>query len=60
MNIAKNSLILLTLLGSIALSACENNDGAFEEAGEQVDRSVENTKDAVEDAGDEIEDATDQ
>lgn len=50
-------------IGSFALTGvmtgCEDDDGAFEEAGEDVDEAVEETKDAMDDAGDEIEDATD-
>ncbi len=60
MNFKKIVTVMLLLLAGSVYTACEQNDGAFEEAGEQMDQSVDNAKDAVEEAGDEIEDATDQ
>jgi len=41
----------------VALPACE--EGAFEDAGEEVDDALEDAGDAIEDAGDEIDDALD-
>jgi hypothetical protein len=49
---------LLILAGAAALSGCRD-DGALEEAGEEMDEAVEEAGDAIEDAGDRIEDATD-
>jgi hypothetical protein len=49
--------LLLSLLGAFAMPGCE--EGAFEEAGEEIDEAGDDMDDAVEDAGDEIEDAAD-
>ena len=49
----KYLFIPLYILGTAyVLTACEKNEGPFEEAGENVDQ-------AVEEAGDKVEDATD-
>jgi len=46
-----NFLLPLYLLASAAaLTACDSNDGTFEEAGEEVDEAVEDAKDKVKDA----------
>tara|TARA_R110001583_G_scaffold40092_3_gene128319 strand:+ start:77 stop:235 length:159 start_codon:yes stop_codon:yes gene_type:complete len=42
------STLILVVAG--ALSACDQNDGAAEKAGESVDRAVEEAKDTVKDA----------
>ncbi|WP_295628544.1 lipoprotein [uncultured Nitrosomonas sp.] len=60
-----NKIILSAFLivASLMLAGCEQK-GPAEQAGEKIDRGVENTKDtvsdAIEDAGDKIEDATDR
>ncbi len=60
-----NKIILsaFLILASLMLVGCEKQ-GPAEQAGEKIDRGVENTKDtvsgAIEDAGDKIEDATDR
>ncbi len=52
MKFLRFGLVLAALMSSVAFTACFENDGAMEEAGEDIDE-------AVEDAGDKIEDATD-
>ena len=51
-------LILLSCLAFLGLQACEE-EGAFENTGEQlqqgVDEGVDNTQDAIEETGDEID-----
>jgi predicted small secreted protein len=44
-------LALMMALGSVTLAGCENQ-GPAEEAGENIDETVEETGDAVEDASD--------
>ncbi|MDI9245372.1 hypothetical protein [Marinobacter sp. CHS3-4] len=52
MNISKTLLALLFVGGlTITLSACEDQ-GPLEEAGENIDESVEETGDAIEDKTD--------
>lgn len=53
------SALILPLVLSAGLAGVACNDGAMEEAGEEVDEAVDDAKDAVEDAGDEVEDAVD-
>jgi len=47
---------LLTGATMLGLSSC---DGAAEDAGEEIDRAIDDAGDAVEDVGDSIEDAAD-
>ncbi len=51
------------IVASLMLAGCEQQ-GPAEQAGEKIDRGMENSKDAVSDAvenaGDKIEDATDR
>lgn len=49
--------LLLPLVFATGL-AC--NDGALEDAGENIDDGIDNTKDAFEDVGDDIEDGIDE
>lgn len=52
-----SKIMLLSLItGVLMLTACET-DGPVENAGESVDRAVEDTGDAFEDAGESVEDA---
>ena len=41
---------LFILASAVAMTACEKNDGTFEEAGEDIDEAVEGAKDKVKDA----------
>jgi len=58
----KIHLSAFLIVASLMLAGCEQQ-GPAEQAGEKIDRGMENSKDAVsdavEDAGDKIEDATD-
>ncbi len=62
MNINKLSILVLTLLMTIGLAACEK--GPAETAGEKIDNAAENLGDKVEDAtdnaGDKLEEAGDK
>lgn len=51
-------LLLLLSLCLLPLSACQK-DGPAEEAGESIDRAVDDASDALEDAGEELDDAVD-
>lgn len=57
----QNTLITLVLAGllGLGLAGCDR-DGPAEEAGEDIDRAMDNTGDKVERAGDKIENATDK
>jgi predicted small secreted protein len=48
--IFKFILPLFVLASAATLTACEKNDGTFEEAGEDVDEAVEDAKDKIKDA----------
>jgi len=54
MNAIKRLLILMMI--SIPLMACDTNDGPAEEFGEKVDNAAESTKDTVKDAADKVGD----
>ncbi|HYQ71776.1 MAG TPA: hypothetical protein VET88_07595, partial [Gammaproteobacteria bacterium] len=41
---------LFILASAAAMTACEKNDGTFEEAGEDIDEAVDDAKDKVKDA----------
>ena len=60
---AKDILRLAALLAMttpvLAMTACDTNDGAVEEAGEAVDDAADDVGDAIDDAVDEVDDATD-
>jgi len=47
------------LIAAVLITAGCEEEGTFEEAGEEIDEAVEEAGDAIEDAGDEVEDATD-
>lgn len=51
------ALILVAAVG--ALSACDQNEGPAEKAGESIDRAVEETTESLEETKDEVKDATD-
>ncbi|SEF61142.1 hypothetical protein [Nitrosomonas ureae] len=57
-------LSILLLSSSLILVGCAEQQGPAEQAGEKIDRGIENSKDAtsdaIENAGDKIEDATDR
>lgn len=44
----------------VGLTACPDNDGPAEEAGEKVDKAMEKAGDKMEDAGDKVEDEMDK
>ncbi len=49
----KNLFALVLLLGSfMTLQSCEDNDGALENAGEEIDDAVDEAEDDIEDAVD--------
>jgi outer membrane lipoprotein-sorting protein len=48
--------LLMTLLAVLCLPACQQQ-GPFEEAGENIDEAVEDTKDAVDDACEDVKEA---
>ncbi|MFO7808129.1 hypothetical protein [Guyparkeria sp.] len=50
---ARNALIALMMAMGLAVAGCAEEQGPAEEAGEQVDQTMEQT-------GDEIEEATDE
>lgn len=63
------ALLGIVVFLGMAPAACDTQEGAFEEGGENVDRAIDRTgdsmdragdraDDAVEDAGDRVEDAT--
>ncbi|HBV21041.1 MAG TPA: hypothetical protein DEF07_04905 [Nitrosomonas sp.] len=56
-------LSIYLILSSLIFAGCADQEGPAEQAGENIDRGIENTQDAVSDAvenaGDKIEDATD-
>lgn len=52
----KNLSTLAALLMSAFLFAACENDGPFENAGEEIDEAADEVGDSLEDAGDEIED----
>ena len=55
MKILKNGmLILLSCFAFMGLAACEE-EGAFENTGENIDEGFEDTQEGLEDAGDEID-----
>lgn len=51
----KLSLMALALSAVLALAAC--SDDKAEQAGEEIDNAISNTKDAVKDAGDSVKEA---
>ncbi|MDX9740201.1 MAG: hypothetical protein RBT81_03335 [Gammaproteobacteria bacterium] len=38
-------------IGTAGLTACDTQDGAFEQSGERIDRGIDNTRDSLNDAG---------
>ncbi|MCB8890123.1 hypothetical protein [Vreelandella malpeensis] len=52
-------LLMAALIAMMAggLAACDNDQGPAEEAGENIDNSIENAGESIEDAGEDIEDA---
>lgn len=55
MNILK--ILLLTMVASLAVVACDNDDGVAERTGKTLDDAGENIGEAVSDAGDAIKEA---
>lgn len=55
MNIPK--LLLLAVVTAFSITACDQNDGMAEKAGEAMDEAGENVEKAATDAGNAIEDA---
>ena len=51
-------MLIVSLLCAGSLTGCEEQ-GPFEEAGEEIDKTVDEASDELEEAGDEIEDAVD-
>lgn len=45
-------LLILSLIVALSLTGCPAKDGPMEEAGEKVDKAIEDTGDAIEDATD--------
>ncbi|WP_049721133.1 hypothetical protein [Gilvimarinus polysaccharolyticus] len=54
MKVIKN--LLLMMLISAPLMACDTNDGGAEKLGEKLDNAAESTKDAVQDTADKVGD----
>ncbi|OMH33626.1 hypothetical protein [Motiliproteus sp. MSK22-1] len=55
------SKLLSTVFGILMLASvagCDQADGPFEKAGEEVDNTLESAGDKMEEVGDEIKDAT--
>ncbi|WP_041524038.1 hypothetical protein [Gilvimarinus agarilyticus] len=48
--------LLLLMMVTAPLMACDTNDGGAEQLGESLDNAAEDTKDAMEDAGDKVSD----
>lgn len=55
----KIPMMIAAGIGALMLTACDSNDDHFEEAGEQIDKTMDDVKDGTEDAGDELERAAD-
>ena len=55
----KGFLILISCFALLGLQACEGvdgqDDGEFEDAGETIDRGIENTGEALDEAEDEVD-----
>ena len=51
--------LVFVLALALATTACVEEKGPMEKAGEKVDDAVEEVGDSLEDAGDEVEDAVD-
>ena len=47
--------LFLTIGFGLLLAGCADNDGPFEEAGEDLDEAVDDTEDALDDAADELD-----
>jgi hypothetical protein len=52
--------LLLMLLVTAPLMACDTNDGAAEQLGENLDNAAEETQDAMGDAADKIGDGAEE
>lgn len=48
------SLILVAILGSLGLAACDANDGPMEDAGENIDEAADDMKDSMDEVEDEM------
>lgn len=53
------SRLLIVLMATASLAACDVDEGPVEETGENVDQAIENTEDAAENAVDEVDDTID-
>lgn len=49
------NILLIVCMSAFGAVACE--EGPAEDAGEEIDRAIENVKDGAEDAGDKLEEA---
>ena len=55
-----STALLFPMVFATSLIGVACNDGPMEEAGENIDDGIDNTKDAFEDVGDDIEDGIDE
>ena len=58
MNNKRNILLIALLTGFLTLTACEQNDGPMESAGEKMDNAYDDTKQAVTEGMEEIKDTS--
>lgn len=58
MKLKTATLLLLSSFTFLGLQGCDN-DSALENAGEDIDRGIENTNDNLNDAADDLNDAAD-
>ncbi|HET7315377.1 hypothetical protein [Salinisphaera sp.] len=56
-----STLLIAAILGltTVALAACDSDDGPAEKAGQKMDDAADNASDAVSDAADDASDAID-
>jgi hypothetical protein len=50
-----NTLLAAAAIGVLG-AACSDNDGTFEQAGEQIDEAAEETRDALNEATEDLDD----
>ena len=53
------NILLIALLASLSLAACDVDEGPMEETGESVDQSVDEVQDATDDATDDVQNRVD-
>lgn len=56
---ARNALIALMMALGLTVAGCAEEQGPAEEAGEQIDQTMEEAGDKIEEAGDKMEEETD-